>query len=59
MTKIQVFLDKLSEDNSTDVCVNRTRRLLWLENFPSVNRLRRALKDTTVRMCALLILKHR
>lgn len=60
MTKIKAFLDELSEDQDSIVNagLNSRRKLLWIKHFPSTNRLRRALKETVARICALLILKH-
>lgn len=37
---------------------NKIRRLIWLENFPVISRLRRALKNNVACVYTLLVLKH-
>lgn len=61
ITKIQTFVDRLLQQDSImagHAGVNSKRRLRWLENWPYTNKLRRALKVTMRRICALLILEH-
>lgn len=59
LTKIQTLVDELLHDTATvDLGLNNRRRLKWLRRLPYANRLRRAFKDITARICAFLILKH-
>lgn len=56
IARIEAFLQLLRVDSRPGS--NQIRKLTWLENFPAINRLRRALKNNMACIYTLLILKH-